>query len=592
MTYIAAGELKQAVDDLKASGCNASFIDYLLVRSANVTQGNTGIVVVSGRKLEPNTNRAKFVYGTGDDETAPYYNPLSGEFLSHRHWTNGPSDTVPRWAARENSPIDTVTGASAKSKTISINKFDGRKIRAFFGLSEDRRASIASTSVWWYRATNLEGLGGSIPPTLDNVIRCFLADVGLSEQQASQLFECPTGEERQRIITVSETPALPQDYLPDSPLLIVHRDSAKSLMNEPRNLIYFGAPGTGKSYELNKLALGADGEEGCFDEANVTRVTFHPDYTYAQFVGCFKPFIEPQIDEDSPASAIRYAPGRIEYRFVPGPFINTYVDAIRHPGQNYLLIIEEINRANPASVFGDVFQLLDRKEDGTSEYSVATSEDLRWYLFKQWKSYLNGIKPQERQGVLYSLDDPEADELASFISLPDNLYIWATMNSADQGVFPMDTAFKRRWDFRYMGIDEGSDVIKDIAVPVGTPSRMVGWDGLRRGINKVLLVAGVNEDKLLGPFFISPSRLRDTDRFTQTFQDKVLLYLFEDAAKTKKSKVFSLAEKEGRSVTYSQVCADFRKRGELAFCGMKELPCLDGDALDEGLEPDGSDGGE
>ena len=363
-------------------------------------------------------------------------------------------------------------------------------------------------------------------------------------------------------------------------------------IHQPRNLIYFGAPGTGKSFRLNRLAVGADGDRGCFDKANVTRVTFHPDYTYAQFVGCFKPFIEPQVDEDSPASSIRYVPGGIEYRFVPGPFINTYVDAIRHPDQNYLLIIEEINRANPASVFGDVFQLLDRKENGTSEYSVATPEDLRWYLFKQWKSYLNGIKPEERQNVLYSLDDPEANEWASSISLPGNMFIWATMNSADQGVFPMDTAFKRRWDFRYMGIDEGSDVIEDIAVPVGTPSRMVGWDALRRGINKVLLNAGVNEDKLLGPFFISPSRLRDADCFIQTFQDKVLLYLFEDAAKTKKSKVFSLVEKVGHHVTYSQVCADFRARGELAFIGMKELACLDEAAFDEKPESDGADGGE
>lgn len=366
----------------------------------------------------------------------------------------------------------------------------------------------------------------------------------------------------------------------------------RATISEPHNLIYFGAPGTGKSYELNKLALGADGKSGCFDETNVTRVTFHPDYTYAQFVGCFKPFIEPQIDEGSPASAIKYAPGRIEYRFVPGPFINTYVDAIRHPGQNYLLIIEEINRANPAAVFGDVFQLLDRKEDGTSEYSVATSEDLRWYLFKQWKSYLNGIKPQKRHGVLYSLDDPEAYELASSISLPNNMYIWATMNSADQGVFPMDTAFKRRWDFRYMGIDEGSDAIKDIAVPVGTPIRMVSWDALRRGINRVLLGAGVNEDKLLGPFFISPSRLRDANRFTQAFQDKVLLYLFEDAAKTKKSKVFSLAEKADRSVTYSRVCADFQERGELVFSGMKEIPRLDEVVSNEELVSDDTNSGE
>lgn len=345
------------------------------------------------------------------------------------------------------------------------------------------------------------------------------------------------------------------------------------LVNQPRNLIFFGAPGTGKSFKLQELA------EESFAEGNVRRVTFHPDYTYAQFVGCYKPFIEPKIDNKSDASEIRYASSEIEYRFIPGPFIDTYVDAIRHPEQNHLLIIEEINRANPAAVFGDVFQLLDRKEDGTSEYSVVTSEDLRWYMFKQWKSYLNGIKPEERNGVLYSLDDPEAERLASSMSLPPNMYIWATMNSADQGVFPMDTAFKRRWDFRYMGINDGSSKLDGITVPVGEPARMVGWDALRRGINKVLLDAGVNEDKLLGPFFISPSRLRDAARFTQTFMDKVLLYLFEDAAKTKKSKVFSI---EGNPA-YSDICDDFKARGELAFKGMKELASID-DGMGEEVE--------
>ncbi|MRZ30620.1 hypothetical protein GKD08_17990, partial [Paeniclostridium sordellii] len=165
------------------------------------------------------------------------------------------------------------------------------------------------------------------------------------------------------------------------------------------------------------------------------------------------------------------------------------------------------------------------------------------------------------------------------LCLPSNMYIWATMNSADQGVFPMDTAFKRRWDFRYMGINDGSAKIDGIVVPVGIPTRMVSWDGLRRGINKVLLDAGVNEDKLLGPFFVSPSRLRDTAHFTQTFMDKVLLYLFEDAAKTKKSKVFS---HEGNA-TYSDICEDFKARGELAFKGMKELaPVVGGTMEDEG----------
>ena len=129
------------------------------------------------------------------------------------------------------------------------------------------------------------------------------------------------------------------------------------------------------------------------------------------------------------------------------------------------------------------------------------------------------------------------------LSLPPNMYIWATMNSADQGVFPMDTAFKRRWDFRYMGIDEGENAVingmplNEIKVPCG--ERDVVWNNLRRAINEFMASDGpkINEDKLLGPFFISPTALT-SERFASTFKDKVLLYLYEDAGKTKHSKLF------------------------------------------------------
>lgn len=327
---------------------------------------------------------------------------------------------------------------------------------------------------------------------------------------------------------------------------------------EPRNLIFFGAPGTGKSYRLARQA------EKYFDKRNVRRVTFHPDYTYAQFVGCYKPVttMRTVTDEDGTEST----QSEISYGFVPGPFLETYIAAVQNPGTNYLLVVEEINRANPAAAFGDVFQLLDRDSDGRSEYEIAAPREMREYLRVFLPEYATTAYIQDPERLLS--EQLRLRDEAERLSLPPNMFIWATMNSADQGVFPMDTAFKRRWDFRYMGIDKGSDKIAGYAVPVGTPARMVSWDALRRGINQVLLNAGVNEDKLLGPFFISPARLADPDGFTQVFKDKVLLYLFEDAAKTKASKVFS---HEGRA-TYSDVCEDFESFGELAFRGMRELP--------------------
>ncbi len=300
-----------------------------------------------------------------------------------------------------------------------------------------------------------------------------------------------------------------------------------------RNLIYFGAPGTGKSHNLEQKA------KGNFAEKNITRITFHPDYSYASFVGSLKP----QSGEDEKGQH------QIYYKFVPGPFIETYVNAINNPDEKYLLIIEEINRANPAAVFGDIFQLLDRNADGNSDYPIKTSKELREFL----DADLTGINHDKKEGRL------------DILSIPPNMYIWATMNSADQGVFPMDTAFKRRWDFNYVGIDDGESLIADKVIPLGHTGRKAKWNDLRKEINNVLLQARINEDKLIGPFFIDPSLLTE-DNFVETFKSKVLLYLIEDAAKTKKDRVFNSG-----TITYSIVAGDFDTEGEKIFKGINDI---------------------
>lgn len=328
-------------------------------------------------------------------------------------------------------------------------------------------------------------------------------------------------------------------------------------ITEPRNLIFFGAPGTGKSYQLNKLA-GENFDKGC-----VRRVTFYPDYTYSQFVGCFKPYSVPNLNPESPASAVENASPTIDYRFVPGPFIMTYVDAVKHPERNYLLIIEEINRANPAAVFGDVFQLLDRDARGISEYAVSVSEDLHDYLKIQVGPFLKDPMGHPF-GAMTPLNDPNLCKATAEIRIPDNMYLWATMNSADQGVFPMDTAFKRRWDFRYMGINDGEETEVD-GVPMSKKTitcggRKVYWNELRKAINKLMIEqCKLNEDKLLGPFFLSPGSLTE-ERFSNAFKDKVLLYLYEDAGRMKRRELFW-----DYPVTYSQVCSEFDTHGEGIF---------------------------
>ena len=265
------------------------------------------------------------------------------------------------------------------------------------------------------------------------------------------------------------------------------------------------------------------------------RVTFHPNYSHAQFVGTYKPVQNPEKGKES----------EILYKYVTGPFMRILVKALQHPEQDFLLVIEEINRANVAAVFGDAFQLLDRK-NGVSEYPIAASEDIKKYLKD------NGI------------DDCEE------LRIPNNMYIWATMNSADQGVFPMDTAFKRRWEFEYIGIDDNAEKVANYEIPIGRQGDKakwkVKWDELRRSINDKLISLGINEDKLLGPYFLSESVLESAmDKgidFVKSFESKVLMYLFEDAAKMKVRQLFKITSEK---YIYSEVCKEFEEKGVKVF---------------------------
>lgn len=310
----------------------------------------------------------------------------------------------------------------------------------------------------------------------------------------------------------------------------------------PRNYIFFGAPGTGKSYRLNQekeklLSVGGDYE----------RVTFHPNYSYANFVGTYKPVsVAEQEGKES-----------ITYRYVPGPFMRMLVKALKNSRTNhsmpYLLLIEEINRANVAAVFGEVFQLLDRNEKNFSEYGIQASEDMKKYLAEE----LGGV-PEDY----------------SEIRLPDNLFLWATMNSADQGVYPMDTAFKRRWEFAYIGVDQ-EETAADYKIPLGMGEQRyyVRWNALRKGINQILSEeCNVNEDKLLGPFFLSKQVLEGAtgdaageDGFIQAFESKVIMYLFEDAVKMSPAKIFRGYQKTQGKIRFSELCKAFEEEGEGIF---------------------------
>ncbi|CDM67812.1 hypothetical protein CM240_0647 [Clostridium bornimense] len=280
-------------------------------------------------------------------------------------------------------------------------------------------------------------------------------------------------------------------------------DLQQPVIDYPHNRIIFGAPGTGKSFKLDK-------DKSVFGD-NYERVTFHPNYSYSQFVGSYKPKPKKNGNGDE----------YVSYEFVPGPFLRTWVNAQKslkdNDGKSHLLIIEEINRANVAAVFGDVFQLLDRKADGTSEYEISTTEDMRKYLIEEHYFTI--------------------DEVAS-IKLPNNMYIWATMNSADQGVTPVDSAFKRRWHFEYIGINECMDEISEKEIDL-KPYGRVNWNQLRLKINDRLTQPdlNINEDKLIGPFFLSEKEL-ESNNIDLIFKSKLLMYLYEDVLKHRKGKLF------------------------------------------------------
>ena len=273
----------------------------------------------------------------------------------------------------------------------------------------------------------------------------------------------------------------------------------KNIVNG-KNIIYYGAPGTGKSNDLEEKSKKFD---------FVERVTFYPEYTHDDFIGCFMPCMSYVQDDTTKYISADGTPSKVPgkpvpyYTYVPGPFTNALVEALNNPDKNVLLIIEELNRANAAAVFGEIFQLLDRKDNGESKYSISISNEYSEYLSSEIETYSKGNK----------------------IKIPDNLTICATMNSADQGVNPLDSAFKRRWNFEYIPIDFSKANHKDYEIDYA--KKKVTWEVFATTINEQLKGKDINEDKHLGQYFVTETEIVDSYKFAS----KILLYLFDDVLK-------------------------------------------------------------
>lgn len=260
----------------------------------------------------------------------------------------------------------------------------------------------------------------------------------------------------------------------------------KMSKSDNKNTIYYGAPGTGKSHTIEeKLETVPD--------RNKERVTFHPDYDYVSFVGGYRPITE---GDDN-----------IKYKFVPQVFTNIYVNAWNNPQEQFYLVIEEINRGNCAEIFGDIFQLLDQNQ----KYTVTPSSELKAYLVQELSEYLEGI--------------------ADGLKMPNNLSILATMNTSDQSLFPMDSAFKRRWDWEYIPINyDRDDENKSSKFIVEFDDKTYfSWLDFIEKVNiQIKSNPNLGMDKCIGNYFINPT---DNTISLKTFINKAIFYLWNDVFK-------------------------------------------------------------
>lgn len=273
------------------------------------------------------------------------------------------------------------------------------------------------------------------------------------------------------------------------------------------NILLYGVPGCGKSFYVEK------NYESKVQEGFTIRVVFHPDYTYSDFVGQLMPVLK----EVKNAQDVKEE--KLQYDFVPGPFTRILQLAEIHKDQQCLLIIEELNRGNAPAIFGEIFQLLDRNDDGTSKYAIYNRE-----ISKELYDNEQQEKPNEP------------------IKLPPNLTIVATMNTSDQNVFTMDTAFQRRWQMkhipnRFTGESLDEKTINHVAKHL--PNSEISWGAFAQTVNKKMHTAnlgfGGTEDKSLGVYFATDNDLDDAERFAE----KVLKYLWDDAFKLGRKELFN-----------------------------------------------------
>ena len=338
----------------------------------------------------------------------------------------------------------------------------------------------------------------------------------------------------------------------DDSKILSMKESLKKMRKSdiPLQQIFYGAPGTGKSHAINELTAGKD----------VIRTTFHPDTDYSTFVGAYKP-----TTKSVPVTTVigtnavpvklngkEMMEDKIVYEYVSQAFLQAYVAAWRkycdvQEGEepvDEFLVIEEINRGNCAQIFGDLFQLLDRGDEGFSEYPIKADSDMKKLLEKEFE----GLEIKNKEGInalFKGGKDIVAEVLAGdVLLLPNNLYIWATMNTSDQSLFPIDSAFKRRWDWNYVPI---SNAGKNWMIEVN--GAQYDWWKFLEAINDKVYHATYSEDKKLGYFFC---KAKDGVISADKFVSKVIFYLWNDVFKDSEFEGDTFKDEDGEKLSFDK----------------------------------------
>ncbi len=513
--FLSAKVIEKAVKNLSESAARGRFFEFLILKRAlEISESNSVVFAEGNPAYKQAINELGLV--TVEDETKSaesssrnYINVFDTKDSTHgyrskRFISNGPNTTVGGTAWQPIVQID----QSRPRKVCLVERYVDH-ISKFLLLKNGDKPSFYAFAIWYYRHVDIENLVDSNMLNFTEVVVSLAKHTDLSfgftNEEKSVLFDVSNvfydTVASLDLSALQNKIAISNDYLPSIPEVLIdtkldsdHVAPPVFSTSGPYQKVYFGAPGSGKS---RRLSLDSK-------SMKVFRTTFHPDSEYAGFVGVYKPFVSGKD---------------ITYAFVPQIFTKAYVYAWKHPRELVCLAIDEINRGNCAQIFGDLFQLLDRNEIGFSEYALLADADLVAYLEE------NITNTADYTALTGGIDQ---------LKLPPNLYLYATMNTSDQSLFPMDSAFKRRWDWEYVPIDYTDANQFTIVL---SNDYTYKWGNFIECVNRFIVELTGSEDKQLGNRFVNPN---DKVVTLSMFKSKVLYYLWSEIYKNESDKATNI----------------------------------------------------